>query len=246
MPNILPAHIAIVMDGNGRWAEQRKLPRIAGHQAGAKAVEIAIQFAAERKIPVLSLFAFSSENWARPEKEVSFLMELLFKTLQRQTKSLHKNNIQLRIVGDCSRFSPKLQEKIAASQQLTAKNTGLKLVLAINYSGRWDITNAAQRLAIDIENGKLIAKQITQDLFQNYLSMADLPDPDLLIRTSGEQRISNFMLWQAAYTELYFTDVLWPDFTAEEFNKALISYANRQRRFGLTGAQIHSESIEQS
>lgn len=233
----LPRHVAIVMDGNGRWAKQRNLPRSAGHRAGSKAVKEAIKFCGEKGIEILTLFAFGTENWNRPVDEVNFLMELFTKTLQHQTKSLHKNNVQLRVIGDYSRFHEKLQQRILEAQQLTAANTGLKLIIAANYSGRWDITEAARRLGRQIELGKLTSAQITPELFHRALSIADLPDPDLLIRTSGEQRISNFMLWQFAYTEFYFTSALWPDFNATIFDSAITAYANRERRFGLISEQ---------
>lgn len=241
LQNRLPKHVAIVMDGNGRWASQRHLPRMAGHQAGAKSVEAVIKLAQEKNIAVLTLFAFSSENWGRPKEEVGFLMELFLKTLQRQTKNLQKNNVQLRIIGDYSRFNPKLQQRIIASQQLTAHNTGLKLVIAANYSGRWDIMNATTQIAEQIASGELKANEVTAELFSQYLCLHDLPEPDLLIRTSGEQRLSNFMLWQFAYTELYFTETLWPDFNADAFELALMSFATRKRRFGLTSEQIEFE-----
>lgn len=234
----LPKHIAIIMDGNGRWAKQRNLPRIAGHRAGAKVVQNIIEICAQKHIEILTLFAFSSENWGRPEEEVNFLMELFLKTLEKQTPQLHKNNVQLRIIGDYTQFDEKLQQRILAAQQLTASNTGLKLNIAANYSGRWDITEAARRLCRQIELGKLKSADVNAKLFQQSLCLADLSEPDLLIRTGNEQRISNFMLWQFAYTELYFSKVYWPDFSAEVFTEALSDYAARQRRFGLTGEQI--------
>lgn len=229
----LPKHVAIVMDGNGRWATRRNLPRIAGHQAGAKAVRAAIDICGNKGIEALTLFAFSCENWGRPAEEVNFLMELFLKTLQRQTKNLHKNNVQLRVIGDYTSFNKKLQQRILSTQQLTAGNTGLKLIIAANYSGRWDITQAAKKLGEQIEAGKIKASDITTTTFQQALNLADVPEPDLLIRTSGEQRISNFMLWQFAYTEFYFTETLWPDFNAAVFEEALRNYDARQRRFGL-------------
>lgn len=236
-----PRHIAIVMDGNGRWAKQRNLPRIAGHKAGAKAVEAVVKACGEEKIEILTLFAFSSENWGRPPDEIEYLMDLFLKTLQRQIKTLHENNVQLRVIGDCSKFSKKLQESILKSQQLTARNTALKLIIAANYSGRWDITQGVQKIAQQIEQKQLNSSQIDMQLLQNHLCLSDLPEPDLLIRTSGELRISNFMLWQFAYTEFFFTETLWPDFDANELKRALASYTHRQRRFGLTSEQIESE-----
>jgi undecaprenyl diphosphate synthase len=234
----LPRHVAIIMDGNGRWAKKRFLPRIAGHKAGVESVRQAVKSCAEKGIEVLSLFAFSSENWKRPEQEVSFLMGLFLSALEREVKKLHKENIQLRIVGDISQLNSKLQEQIVSAQNLTANNTGMRLVIAANYGGRWDINQAVQKVAADVEKGQLRSSDISPELIQSKLSMADLPDPDLFIRTSGEQRISNFMLWQLAYTELYFTDVFWPDFDAKELDKALEYFANRERRFGFISEQL--------
>lgn len=242
----LPKHIAIVMDGNGRWAQQRNLPRGAGHEAGAKAVEAAIKVCIEKHIQVLTLFAFSSENWRRPAEEVNFLMDLFLQSLQDQTNSLHENNIQIRFMGDLSRFSSNLQQRINVTQELTAHNTGLKLVIAVNYSGRWDITHAMQQIAKQIVAKKLSPAAITEDIINQYLCITDLPEPDLLIRTSGEQRLSNFMLWQFAYTELYFCPIYWPDFDKVAFELALTDYANRQRRFGLTSEQLKQTCDEQN
>jgi len=235
---IVPKHIAIVMDGNGRWARERNKPRIAGHDAGSKNLTKIVEACAKKKIQVVTLFAFSTENWNRPKDEVSFLMELFVKVLKRQSKDLHKNNVQLRVIGDCTRFNKRLQKAIIDGQELTANNTGIKLVIAANYSGCWDIAQAARKLGKQIELGIIKADDITPDLFQSAVNLSDLPPPDLLIRTSGEQRISNFMLWQIAYTELYFTDVYWPDFNEAELEKALSFYASRNRRFGLTSEQM--------
>ena len=229
----LPRHIAIIMDGNGRWASGRGLPRVAGHKVGADAVRNITKMCAEKKIEVLTLFAFSTENWQRSPEEVSFLMEQLFvRSLDSEVVNLHKNNIQFRVIGDMERLNNKLQQKILDAQKLTAANTGLKLVLALSYSGHWDIVAAARKLGEEIFLGKLKAQDITIEKFHANICLHDLPEPDLLIRTSGEQRISNFMLWQLAYTELYFTDVLWPDFAAQDFEKALAVYSQRNRRFG--------------
>lgn len=244
--NKLPNHVAIVMDGNGRWASQRNLPRIAGHRVGAKAVREAIKFATEIKIPVLTLFAFSSENWGRPQAEVNFLMDLFLKTLRRETKNLHKHNVRLRIIGDYTKFDLTLQKKIHEAQELTANNTGLTLVIAANYSGRWDLAQAMQQIAQLVKINMLNATDITTDLISQYLCLADLPEPDLLIRTSGERRISNFMLWQFAYTELFFTDALWPDFNATIFQQAITDFMQRQRRYGLTGKQISDEQYSEA
>lgn len=237
-PNILPKHIAVVMDGNGRWAQQRGLPRVAGHEKGAQVAEDILKMCGDKRIGILTLFAFSSENWQRPSEEVNFLMELFLQTLQEKTPKLHENNIQLRFIGDYYRFNPELQKNILAGEQLTANNTGLKLNIAVNYSGRWDIVEATRKISEQIAAGNINASQLTPAIFAKYLSLADLPDPDLLIRTGGEQRISNFMLWQFAYTEFYFTEIYWPDFNLKIFEEALTAYANRQRRFGKTGEQV--------
>jgi undecaprenyl diphosphate synthase len=238
----LPKHIAIIMDGNGRWAKKRFLPRIAGHKAGVDAVRQAVKCCVENKIEVLTLFAFSSENWRRPEQEVDYLMGLFISALERESKKLHEQNIQLRIIGDRSRFDEKLQQQMFKAEQLTQNNTGLKLVIAANYGGQWDICESMRQLMIAIQNGQLSTQDISPELVQSKLATFDLPNADLLIRTSGEQRISNFMLWQLAYAELYFTNVFWPDFDAKEFEKALAFYANRERRFGLTSEQLRVES----
>jgi undecaprenyl diphosphate synthase len=222
--NKLPRHIAIIMDGNGRWAKQRNLSRLAGHKAGGQAAREIIKTCSQKNIEVLTLFAFGVENWKRPQDEVDNLMRLLFETLQKHTADLHKYNIQLRIIGDRTKLNKKLQNKLLSAEQETAQNTGLKLNAAINYSGRWDILQAVKKVKSDIP--------ITQEYFQSLLSLHDLPEPDLFIRTSGEQRLSNFLLWQLAYTELYFTDVFWPDFHEQELAKALQAYAKRERRFG--------------
>lgn len=229
----IPKHIAIVMDGNGRWAKQRSLPRIAGHKIGVDRVREVVKICAKEGVQVLTLFAFSTENWERPTQEVGYLMRLFFNTIKKEVKELHKNNVQLRFIGDHSRLSKSIKEQIKQAEEFTALNTGLKLVIALSYSGRWDITQAIQKLGDEIENTRLKARAITEALIQKYICLGNLPEPDLFIRTSGEQRISNFMLWQLAYTELYFTDVLWPDFREPELVKALAAYANRERRFGL-------------
>ncbi|OOZ37077.1 isoprenyl transferase [Solemya velesiana gill symbiont] len=240
----LPRHVAIIMDGNGRWAQKRGQPRYAGHKAGVKSVRTSVEQCAKLGIEVLTLFAFSSENWKRPKKEVRMLMELFMVALKKEVKRLNKNNVRLRIIGDRSAFDPALQKKIAESETATAENTGLVLQIAANYGGRWDITQVARQLAERVKAGELESSQITESMIAETLSFADLPDPDLFIRTGGEQRISNFMLWQTAYTELYFADVLWPDFDAEAFEGALASFRQRQRRFGKTGEQIDQETPE--
>jgi undecaprenyl diphosphate synthase len=238
----LPRHVAIIMDGNGRWAKKRFLPRIAGHKAGVDAVHNIVKHSVEQKIDVLTLFAFSSENWGRPAQEVDYLMSLFHTMLEREINKLHKQNIQLRIIGDRFRFDNKLQHQIEHAEQLTKNNSGLKLVIAANYGGHWDICEAARILASEVKDGSIASSDITPDMLQSRLSTADLPSPDLLIRTSGEQRISNFMLWQLAYSELYFSEVFWPDFDTDQFDKALAFYANRERRFGFTSEQLRVES----
>jgi undecaprenyl diphosphate synthase len=242
MMTTLPRHIAIIMDGNGRWAKQRLLPRVAGHKAGVEVVRQIVKRCIEKKIEVLTLFAFSSENWQRPEQEVSYLMNLFLTALEREAKKLHEQNIQLRIIGDRSRFEPTLSRVMAEAEALTQHNTGLVLVIAANYGGQWDITEACRNIAKKVEHGQMKAETLSSQDIQAHLSLADLPPPDFFIRTSGEKRISNFMLWQLAYAELYFTEVLWPDFTIEELDKALLFFSGRERRFGLTSEQLSAFS----
>ena len=234
----LPRHVAIIMDGNGRWANKRHLPRFAGHKAGVEAVRTIVQECARRKIEALTLFAFSSENWRRPEKEVSLLMELLLNSLQREVSRLHENNVRLKIIGDRKGFPVKLKQQIEDAEYLTRDNKGLALVVAVNYGGRWDITQAARKLAEKVAAGEIEAAQIDEDLLGSYLELHELPEPDLFIRTGGEERISNFLLWHLAYTEMYFTGILWPDFNTDAFQDALLSFTGRQRRFGRTGEQV--------
>ncbi len=236
----LPRHVAIIMDGNGRWAQHRGKMRVFGHKAGVNAVRDAVSVASRLGLSALTLFAFSSENWRRPESEVSALMELFIHVLGGEVKKLHKSNIRLRITGERSRFSSRLQDKVAAAEALTANNTGLILNVAANYGGRWDITQAAAALAVEVQAGHLAPEQIDEDALARHLSTHGLPDVDLLIRTGGDHRISNFVLWQAAYAELYFTPVLWPDFDAVVFSEAIASFASRERRFGCTGEQIRA------
>jgi len=233
-----PRHIAIIMDGNGRWAQKRLLPRAMGHQAGVKAVRKIVESCAEQKIEVLTLFAFSSENWRRPEEEISLLMSLFLVTLQREITDLHKNNIRLRFIGDRTAFSEKLQKIMVEGELLTKENTALTVVVAVNYGGRWDMCQAFQCLAEKIAAGLLSNRDINEQLITEHLSTADLPEPDLFIRTGGEQRVSNYLLWQLAYTELYFTNTLWPDFDQHSLEDAIKSFKSRQRRFGHTGEQI--------
>ncbi len=237
----LPRHIAIIMDGNGRWAKQRKLPRYAGHKAGVETVRRVLKLCGEQGVEVLTLFTFSSENWRRPKQEVNLLMELFMTALQREVKKLHKNNVCLRVIGAREAFSEKLQRLIANAEKLTEHNSGLTLVIAANYGGHWDILQAAKHLASLVEQGALSSQALNEERFSAHLCLADLPEPDLFIRTGGEKRISNFLLWQLAYTELYFTDTLWPDFDQETFMEALKSFTNRQRRFGRTSEQVEKE-----
>ncbi len=234
----IPRHVAIIMDGNGRWARRRGMPRIAGHRAGVESVRRVVSACGDHGVEVLTLFAFSSENWKRPQQEVGLLMELFLTVLKKEVKKLHRNNVRLKVVGAREAFSEKLQERIRIAENLTRDNDGLTLVIAANYGGRWDVTQAARQLAEQVARGELKPEQIDERRLGEHLAVADLPEPDLFIRTGGEQRISNFLLWQLAYTELYFTDVLWPDFDREQFELALRSFAGRQRRFGRTGEQV--------
>ncbi len=234
----VPRHVAIIMDGNGRWARKRGLPRFAGHKAGMDSVRAMVKVCLSEGIECLTLFAFSSENWRRPAEEVGLLMNLFMVALDHEVKKLHKHGVRLRIVGDVSAFAPELQQRITAAEQLTAGNTALTLIIAANYGGRWDITQAARSVAEEVARGELTADAVSQELIESRLSLAGLPEPDLFIRTGGEQRISNFLLWQLAYTELYFTPLLWPEFDDKAFADALQSFAGRQRRFGRTGEQV--------
>ncbi|MHB8347110.1 MAG: polyprenyl diphosphate synthase [Acidiferrobacterales bacterium] len=236
----IPLHVAVIMDGNGRWAKGRGLPRIAGHRRGVEAVRDLVSACGEKGIRHLTLFAFSSENWRRPEAEVRLLLELFGMALDKEVKKLHANNIRFRVIGDISAFGDKLVERIRQGEALTRDNTALTLTIAANYGGRWDITQACRELARQAASGALDPESITVESLEPFLSMAKLPEPDLFIRTGGEQRVSNFLLWQLAYTELYFTPVLWPDFDRGQFEVALASYAGRQRRFGHTGDQIEA------
>ena len=234
-----PRHVAIIMDGNNRWAKKKRLLGVSGHKAGVDAVRAVVETCVEEGIETLTLFAFSSENWRRPAEEVSALMKLFLLALQREVKKLHKNNIRLMIIGDRSKFNSTLQEHMTKAEELTANNTRLNLVIAANYGGHWDITQATQKVAVMVEQGEIKASDVNDDLIQKNLCLGDLAMPDLCIRTAGEQRISNFMLWQFAYTELYFSEVYWPDFKHEEMRKALTAYSARQRRFGQTDDQIN-------
>jgi len=233
-----PRHVAIIMDGNGRWASRRRLPRFAGHKAGVETVKEVVRACGEKGVEVLTLFAFSSENWRRPQEEVGLLMGLFMTALDQQVRKLHEHNIRLRIIGDRSAFSRTLQQRIEAAEALTGNNSGLNLVIAANYGGRWDVVQATRIIAARVGAGALNPEQIDSALMQSLLSLSDLPEPDLFIRTGGEKRVSNFLLWHLAYTELYFTDTLWPDFDRQAFDGALASFATRQRRFGRTGDQV--------
>ena len=237
----LPRHVAIIMDGNNRWAKMRRLPSLAGHKAGVDSVRAAVDGCARYGVESLTLFAFSSENWRRPAIEVTGLMELFMLALKREVKKLHSNNIRLLVIGDKSRFSARLQKKIADAELLTAANTGLTLNVAANYGGQWDIVNAARILAKQVREGQLEVDAIDEVALENQLTTAGQPLPDLCIRTAGEQRISNFLLWQFAYAELYFTDAYWPEFDRAELELAFEDFSNRQRRFGKTSEQIESE-----
>jgi len=231
----MPQHIAVIMDGNGRWARKRFLPRVAGHKRGMDAVLELVKACVDHNIAYLTLFAFSSENWRRPADEVSFLMSLFIQGLKREVAKLHENNIKLVLIGDRTRFNAELIEQIEISERLTANNTGLTLSIAANYGGRWDILQAVNKM-----HGAMPAHvgDFDEEHLASHLAMHYAPEPDLFIRTGGEKRISNFMLWQLAYTELYFTDTLWPDFNESAFNLALASYQNRERRFGRTSEQV--------
>ena len=234
----IPKHIAIIMDGNGRWAKSRHQSRFMGHRAGVKSVEKIVKHCVKCEVEVLSLFAFSSENWRRPTKEVSLLMELFAVALKQQTKRIHKNNTRLRVIGDISKFSKSLQKQIEEAETITENNTGLTINVAANYGGRWDITRSVKQLAERVMEGSLKLEDITEQQITQGLITADLPEPDLFIRTGGEQRVSNFMLWQMAYTEFYFTDTLWPDFDEQVLDTAIASFNQRERRFGKTSEQL--------
>ncbi|ACS86750.1 (2E,6E)-farnesyl-diphosphate-specific ditrans,polycis-undecaprenyl-diphosphate synthase [Musicola paradisiaca] len=231
-----PRHVAIIMDGNGRWAKQRGRLRIFGHQAGVKSVRRAVSYAVSHHLEALTLYAFSSENWNRPAQEVASLMELFVRALDSEVKSLHKHNVRLRVIGDISRFSARLQERIRRSESLTEKNSGLTLNIAANYGGRWDIINGVKKIAEQVQEGVLRPDNIDESTLCRYVCLSDLAPVDLVIRTGGEHRISNFLLWQIAYAELYFTDVLWPDFDEQTFEGAINAFSQRERRFGGTEA----------
>ncbi|MBZ0105086.1 MAG: di-trans,poly-cis-decaprenylcistransferase [Sulfuricella denitrificans] len=235
----IPRHIAIIMDGNGRWAKKRHFPRVMGHKRGVETVREMVKSCIERGVGYLTLFAFSSENWRRPEEEVSFLMQLFILALEKEVSKLHQNGVRLLVIGDLSRFEPRLVELVRNSEALTANNSKLTLTIAANYGGRWDIMQAVKAMLKDRPD---LAGSFGEDDLQPYLAMPYAPEPDLFIRTGGEQRISNFLLWQLAYAELYFTDVLWPDFNSVELDRAIHSYQQRERRFGRTSEQLKTHA----
>ena len=233
----VPRHIAVIMDGNGRWAKKRFLPRIAGHSRGVEIVRTTVRSCVDRGIEFLTLFAFSSENWRRPPEEVSFLMQLFITALEQEKVKLHENNIRFKAIGDISRFDARVKQLIDETEKLTAANTRLTLTVAANYGGRWDVMQVVRRM---LSARPRLAAAFTEEDLTPYLAMNHAPEPDLFIRTGGEQRISNFLLWQLAYTELYFTDTLWPDFDAAALDRAIVSYRQRERRFGRTGEQVQN------
>ena len=234
----MPRHVAIIMDGNGRWAKQQGMARMFGHRKGVETVHQITEAAAESGIEYLTLYAFSTENWNRPKEEVAALMDLLVDTIVKETPTLMKNNVRLMTIGDLNRLPEHTRGKFEECIRQTAGNTGLNMVLALSYSSRWEIVEAARRIARQVAQGQMDAREINEMTVSDNLTTVGIPDPDLLIRTSGELRISNFLLWQLAYTELYFTDCLWPDFTTEEFYKAVVAYQHRERRFGKTSEQV--------
>jgi undecaprenyl diphosphate synthase len=234
----LPSHVAIIMDGNGRWARQRGLDRIFGHQQGVNAVREVIEAAAELEIRFLTLYAFSTENWGRPDEEVSALMGIMIQSLSNETDTLLKNNIRLLAIGDMDRLADEVRQRLFETMKLTSVSTGLNLIIALSYSSRWEIAMAARRISAEVKKGTLDPSSVTEEEFEKFLSTGGIPDPELMIRTSGELRISNFLLWQLAYTELYFTETLWPDFGKDNFYTAIIDFQKRERRFGKTSEQV--------
>ncbi len=240
--NRLPAHVAIIMDGNGRWARRRGLERIYGHHQGVKSVRNVIEAAAELGIKYLTLYAFSTENWNRPDDEVSALMDIMVESLNNETETLVKNNISTRVIGDLDRLSDKVRERLYETIHITSGGTRLKLVVALSYSSRWEISEACRKISRSAIAGRLNPEDITEQTISENLETSDIPDPELMIRTSGEKRISNFLLWQLAYTELYFTEKLWPDFGKEDFYKAVADFQKRERRYGKTSEQIAENS----
>jgi undecaprenyl diphosphate synthase len=241
----LPRHIAIIMDGNGRWAKEQGQDRLFGHFHGVESVRNIVEGCAELGIEYLTLYAFSTENWDRPEYEVVGLMELLVNTIRQEAETLHKNNIRLHVIGDMSMLPEYAKKELDEALEITKKNTGLNLVMALSYSGRWELLNAVKNIAHEVKEGKLQLETIDQDTLQRFLCTSNFPDPELMIRTSGEYRISNFLLYQLAYAELYFTNVRWPDFRKENLYEAILDYQQRERRFGKTGEQMSKESAGQ-
>ena len=241
-PRVIPEHLAIIMDGNGRWAQARGRPRIAGHRRGVEVVRRVVELCGKHEIPFLTLFAFSSENWNRPVEEVGLLTRLLVTSLDNEVQRLHDNGVRLKVIGDLAPFGSQIEQMVARAEEATQVNTSLKLTIALNYGGRWDVLQAVQRIGIATASGELDCVDVDEELISSYLSTANQPDPDLFIRTGGELRISNFLLWQLAYTELFFTDALWPDFDEKIFLAALEAYRVRQRRFGQTREQVLSSS----
>ena len=238
LPERLPQHVAIIMDGNGRWAKRQGLARMFGHKQGVEVVHRITEAAAELGLRYMTLYTFSTENWNRPKEEVDALMTLLVDTIAKETPTLMKNNVRLLTIGDLDRLPDAAHKKFLGCIEQTAGNTGLSLVIALSYSARWEITNAVRNAVAAAQAGTLRAEDVNEELVSDLMTTKDIPDPDLLIRTSGELRISNFLLWQLAYSELYFTDCLWPDFTTEEFYKAIVDYQHRERRFGKTSEQV--------
>lgn len=240
--NKLPVHVAVIMDGNGRWARKRGHERIFGHHQGVKAVRKVIEAASELGIRYLTLYAFSTENWNRPDEEVSALMDIMVESLNNETETLLKNNISIKVIGDLDRLSDKVRDRLRETIRVTAKGTRLKLIVALSYSSRWEISEACRRIARQVKNGQLNVEDINEQTVSENLETAGIPEPELMIRTSGEKRISNFLLWQLAYTELYFTEKLWPDFGKEDFYKAVADFQKRERRYGKTSEQLAENS----
>lgn len=240
----LPRHIAIIMDGNGRWAKDQGQDRLYGHLHGVESVRDIVEACAELGIGYLTLYAFSTENWDRPEEEVIGLMELLVNTIRDEVETLKKNNIRLHMIGDVNMLPEHARNELSEALDITKENNGLRLIMALSYSGRWELLNAVKNIASDVKNGKLAANEINQDVFQQYLCTREYPDPELMIRTGGDYRISNFLLYQLAYAELYFTEIRWPDFRKENLYEAIVDYQNRERRFGKTSDQVTEESVD--
>jgi undecaprenyl diphosphate synthase len=240
-PERVPQHIAIIMDGNGRWAKQKGKMRLSGHNEGAKALKNIIETAANTGVKFLTVYAFSTENWNRPKDEVSGLMNLLMSSMEKEIKNVQKNGIKISVIGDKSKLPDKVRKKVEKAIETTKSNKKFNVIIALSYSGRWELVNAIKNITEDIMSNKISLDNITEDSVSQYLTTVGIPDPELLIRTSGEYRISNFLLYQLAYSELYFTDVLWPDFSSEEFYKAIIDYQSRERRFGKTSEQIKTK-----